>query len=67
MGVVVAGVDGGEHLAAMGTEEAIASFATLGRRAIGAESSDGDRHGQVVAEVTQRSLLIMGRRWWDGG
>ena len=42
---VVAWVDGGEHFLAMGAEEAIASFAAFGRRAIGAEGGDGDGHG----------------------
>ena len=36
---------------AMGTEEAIASFAAFGRRAIGAEGGDSDGHGQIVAEM----------------
>ena len=49
VGKVVAWVDGGEHLPAMGTEEAIASFSAFGRRAIGAECGNGDGHGQVVA------------------
>ena len=45
VGEVVAWVDGGEHFLAMGAEEAIASFAAFGRRAIGAEGGDGDGHG----------------------
>jgi hypothetical protein len=54
MGKVVARVDGGEHLFAVRTEEAIASFAAFGRRTITTQSSDGDGHGQVVAEVTEQ-------------
>ena len=45
VGEVVSRVDGGEHFLAMGAEEAIASFAAFGRRAIGAEGGDGDGHG----------------------
>ena len=52
VGEVVSWVDGSEHFLAMRTEEAIASFAAFGRRAIGAEGGDGDGHGQVVAVVT---------------
>ena len=48
MSKVVAWVDGGEHLFAMRAEEAVASFAAFGRRAIGAEGGDGDGHGQVI-------------------
>ncbi len=54
MGEVIPGIDGGEHFLAMGTEEAIASFAAFGGWAVGAEGGDGDGHGQVVAEVTQQ-------------
>ena len=54
MSEVVAWVDGGEHFLAVGAEEAVASFAAFGRRAIGAEGGNGDRHGQVISEVTQQ-------------
>ena len=54
VGEVVAGVDGGEHFLAMGTEESIASFAAFGRWAIGAEGGDGDGHGEVVAKMTEQ-------------
>jgi hypothetical protein len=39
VGEVVSGVDGGEHFVAMVTEEAIASFAAFGGRAVGAEAA----------------------------
>ena len=51
VGKVVARVDGGEHLLALAAEEAIASVDAFGRRAIGAESGNGDGHGQIVAEM----------------
>ena len=47
----LSGVDGGEHFFAMGTQEAVTSFAAFGRRAIGAEGGDGDGHGQVAQEM----------------
>ncbi len=54
MGEVVTWVDSGEHLSAMGTEEAESAFAAFGRRTIGAEGGDGDGHGQVIADVAQQ-------------
>ena len=56
----LSGVDGGEHFFAMGTQEAIASFAAFGRRAIIAEGSDGDGHGQVVTEMMKQFFGNLG-------
>ena len=54
MGEVVARVDGGLHVAAVGTEEAEVAFAHFGRGPVAAEGGDRDGHGQVVAKAAQQ-------------
>jgi hypothetical protein len=54
VGEVVAWVDGGEHVAAVGTEEAEVATAPFGGRPVTTEGGDCDGHGQVVAKSAQQ-------------
>ena len=66
VGEVVAGVDGGEHLGAVGAEETEVAFAELRRRPIAAEGGDGDAHRQVVADAPQQVGGHHGLLQWRG-
>ena len=51
---VMAGIDGGAHLAAAWADETEVALAHFARRPLAAEGGDGDGHGQVVANATQQ-------------
>lgn len=53
MGEVVAGIDGGEKFAAVGTNEAQPAFDAFGARSGAAQTLQRDVHGQVVAQDAQ--------------
>ena len=54
VGEVVAGVDGGEHLAAVRAKKAEVAVADFRGWPVAAEGGDGDPHRQVVANATQQ-------------
>ena len=54
VGEVVAWVDRGTHMAALGTEEAEVAFAHFGGRAFAAQRGNRDGHRQVVANSAQQ-------------
>ena len=53
VGEVVAWVDGGEHFAAVGAEEAEVAVAPFCGWPVAAEGGDGDGHGQMVANSAE--------------